>query len=788
MSFKSGAILRCLLAVAFTAVLLILSSCISDPLPAKVGNTQQCTFALELPDAPEVITRGVTGSVVENYISELTILLFDAGTKMFVGKVPATGLTASGTNNNKWAVQAEMSTGTYDLVALANLSSYVDFSSVSAGSKDDILAQLSITSNTRWNPATTKPIPMWGEISNVAISSSAVPANTVFYMTRMMAKINLTVGSSVGFTLSSIRYYNYSTKGYAVPDPGNVTGSGTNLEVTAPTIYNNDSGTMTGSYLTYSGTSDITSSKSCTNKIYVFEAAQVADYPATADGWSSTTDWQNNPCLVIGGKYGTDTGDTYYRIDFIKKGGTAADDEPLALIRNHIYQVNINSVKGSGYADPGKAYSSAPMNVDYSTYTWTEPYKGAATTDGPYIMSVSETELMTAYSQAPGTPFNLTLKTSYTGGWSAVMYNDAACTTPMTGGWMTVSPSSGTGVTDGTNVTITLAGKTVGSRYIKFTSGRMSLVVKVSCSIALDFARSNIVQNSSTTLAFAVSERDNVSIPANVQGLHFRFGSLVGISSTGANETAWASARATFRPSEYSGPTTFTWTYTGGNDNANNIPYCKGTHEVHDDYFDPNLWSSWTDKTKRYVASSAIGDICSYISDKGWVSGTWRTPTRHELQMLWSETNVLTNNGVDRGIKYGTPALGSISTTYGKEELVTGVWIGAGINAGAPMTSYDAKMPPRGVVFIPAGGYRNGSEASGESSSRVGLFKFPRLTGFLWSSSSRVSKTNGSAGVTTDKAKKAYCLNTYGGSGAWEPYDSEFVRGDAMPVRCIRVQ
>ena len=785
--FRSGTILRWILAAAFTVLLTLLPSCINDPIPTREDNISQHTFELELPDAQEVTTRGVTGSVVENYISELTILMFDAGTKAFAGKVSATGLTASGTNSNKWAMQAELSAGTYDLVALANLSSYVNFSSITSGSKNDILAQLSVSSTTRWNPATTKPIPMWGEISNVTISSSAAPANTVFYMTRMMAKINLTVGSSVGFTLSSIRYYNYSTKGYAVPESGNVTGSGTSLEVTAPTIHNNDSGTMTGSYFTYSGTSDITSSKSCTNKIYIFEAAQVADYPTTADGWSSTTAWQNNPCLVIGGKYGTDTSDTYYRIDFIKKGGTPANDEALDLIRNHIYQVNVNSVKGSGYKDAATAYSSAPMNIDYSTYTWTEPYKGSSTTDGPYIMSVSETELMMAYSQAPGTPFNLSLKTTYTGGWSATMYNDAACTTPMTGGWMTVSPSSGTGATAGTNVTITLAGNTVGSRYIKFTSGRMSLVVKVSCSIALDFARSNIVQSGST-LTFAVYEQDNVNIPANVQGLHFRFGSLIGIGSTGSNGTAWATARATFKPTEYTARTTWTWTYSGGNDTNTNIPYCNGAHTVYDDYFDPNQWSTWTDKTKRYVAASAIGDVCSYISDKGWVSGKWRTPTRHELQMLWSETNVITNNGVDRGIKYGTPALGSISTNYGMEELSTGVWIGAGVNAGAPMSSYDAKIPPKGVIFVPAGGYRNGSENTGESASLVGLFKFPKLTGFLWSSSSRVSKTNGSSGVTTHKAMKAYCLNTYGGSGAWEPYDSEFVRGDAMPVRCIRVQ
>ncbi|MCE9235541.1 hypothetical protein, partial [Bacteroides ovatus] len=78
------------------------------------------------------------------------------------------------------------------------------------------------------------------------------------------------------------------------------------------------------------------------------------------------------------------------------------------------------------------------------------------------------------------------------------------------------------------------------------------------------------------------------------------------------------------------GTTNYTWA---------NIPYISettgkfGTHGTDEDDFAGYDGGSNTNGP-GFNASTNKGDICRYISDRGWVQGKWRLPTSDEQQAL----------------------------------------------------------------------------------------------------------------------------------------------------------
>ena len=428
---------------------------------------------LSLPAVTVVETRSV-GTVVENRISDITILIFNASTKKFIQKVSGNGLQSSGTNNNVWKFIVDIPNGTYDLVALANTSQFNLESIGTTMDKTAVSKMLYMTSDTRWSA--TSSIPMWGELTNYTVTSTSKPK---FEMTRMLARINVN-GSAVPaatFAMTNIYYYNYTTKGYIIPESGKY--NTITKKVTAPS-YTSSLAEKTGYSLSYSGT-DISSNK-CENKIYVFEATSKGNVPAPGQNWNpNATSWKNNPCLVIGGRYGGSGSDvTYYRVDFIDKTENA--NACLNILRNYSYNVVISKVSGPGYSSASIAMQSAPMNMVVATYPVNDPDAAMEAVEGPYFMTLTQSQIAFSNNNQ-NTAQRIVLKTNYlVANWSAATYSNEACTTPITDGWIKLNPSSGAGSLTGSNINITLSNNSVRTGYVKFTVGRMSLVLKVSYS------------------------------------------------------------------------------------------------------------------------------------------------------------------------------------------------------------------------------------------------------------------------------------------------------------------
>jgi hypothetical protein len=191
--------------------------------------------------------------------------------------------------------------------------------------------------------------------------------------------------------------------------------------------------------------------------------------------------------------------------------------------------------------------------------------------------------------------------------------------------------ATGTASTTGTPFTFKVAANGYGATTVTFspaTPGLFPPVVYTLESMSFipvvsRFAKSNVVlkldengdpaldEHGNRLLTFAIDNNDE--IPANVVGLKFAGGSLIGCDPS-ASTTPW-SARMVFIPEEFTGtmPTSH-----------NDLPR-KTAYEYTLDGLKTN-------------PSSARGDICVYMSDKGMIPGRWHVPTRAEINSLAYET------------------------------------------------------------------------------------------------------------------------------------------------------
>lgn len=396
-------------------VIILMTSCVIDqtlidePIgpPIDGNGMTEVSFMAEVPSPRVVKTRAVVGTVPENTIDNVYVLVFKTGTDGdLVYKGPGRNLkvsTAAGVENkNRVTFTATLPVGaTYDFIVLANAGDLLSGINVSDGNKkkSDVMALVkSLAAGTKWTVDATEgtmaPIPMWGEVKNKQLTTGAAIG---FSLTRMLARVNVEYNPTnttapKNFKLSSVRVYNYSTKGAVVPDTEL-------LAEVEPTPVDDEAadkgyGKQTGSALVYT---DITDDESCENLIYLFEAYHVAKYGAGA----TSDDWIDNPCLVIGGKWSPDgtnypANDTYYRVDFVKKdpGEDPTKDEWYDIVRNFSYNVTITDVSGEGYGDPDVALKSAPFNITANVLSWDERNMEKVVFDGVFYLSVNRDEFL----------------------------------------------------------------------------------------------------------------------------------------------------------------------------------------------------------------------------------------------------------------------------------------------------------------------------------------------------------------------------------------------------------
>ncbi|MCD8261718.1 MAG: hypothetical protein LUD15_09695 [Bacteroides sp.] len=163
------------------------------------------------------------------------------------------------------------------------------------------------------------------------------------------------------------------------------------------------------------GSEYINNEISCTETIYILEGEKGL--------YKEDPDF---PTLVIGGRYGGSSSETFYRVDFANQQG---DSEPVyfPVIRNFIYTISIDSVSGPGYSSAADARSYYPVNMFTGSYILEEFTLGVS--DGQYILKLTQGgyELRNQVYNQNHSETNLNIQTNHPDGWrfTGITYEDS---------------------------------------------------------------------------------------------------------------------------------------------------------------------------------------------------------------------------------------------------------------------------------------------------------------------------------------------------------------------------
>lgn len=287
----------------------------------------------------------------------------------------------------------------YKLVILANLPDYGFLYGLYGKSYEEVQqASLSAVESGPLVFDDAHPFPMFG-VANGG-KSVQVMEGTVYSeakLVRAVARIDIGIGTkktgpdgaitswtNTGsgkqpFTMAEVQVWRAGQRYTYMPAMGNfhwntVTADGVSSdEIVIDRPSGVDGGTTTTK--TYSGAPYITNNTYCLGQIYLPEAGL---------NWGSVYDGQhtNRLAIIVGGYYNGSPDMSYYRVDFTNDNAAAPNDK-MDILRNHIYQFTISSVKAAGYATAELAYKSMPKNLGFEATL--EPWQASAMGSVPSI-------------------------------------------------------------------------------------------------------------------------------------------------------------------------------------------------------------------------------------------------------------------------------------------------------------------------------------------------------------------------------------------------------------------
>jgi hypothetical protein len=374
-------------------IIFVTSSCSyeeGDQAISQEGREKEVAVRIAVPAAQATKSLGNTDEQTIKTIDVLVFRVGDGGKEYYdyCAKVRPASTNAGGAASQSYIVTVLEKDYLQRLVIIANAGSkikdLIDSGSLKGKEKDDMLGGLefSITSGNKWDTsANYTPLPMWGESETVRINSSFTALGFPVFLLRMVAKINVQLDKSIQgltnrFKLKSVRLYNTNANGIIVPDSKMITKgadnkpfvTGATLPATprswaGPLVYDNDFSEENISML---------------NTIYTFETM-----PPTDKNRLKATG------LVIGGLYGNDTSETYYRVDFLNN-----DKSFRSILRNFQYLVNIIDVKGPGHNTPEEAWEGIGVNMDVEILDWNDSGMNDIVFDGQNYLSVDKNNVL----------------------------------------------------------------------------------------------------------------------------------------------------------------------------------------------------------------------------------------------------------------------------------------------------------------------------------------------------------------------------------------------------------
>lgn len=421
-----------------------LTSCTEEPLGDYNNSTQgkgvKVSFTLTVPDPQKVETR----AAVDDALNSVFLLVFDTEDKYLEY---AQANENSETKYNFIASLTERSTPC-NIYIIANAPvimsqvapTWVAGTTMFDDVKSDLLKAKLVPSGKNYIPADQVPYipPMISETPASVDKIEKSVTMDLISMVRVMAKVTVTVNESLNnVAVFGAALCNAPISGYIFPGMS-LTGSDTGVA----DYYGESSGVYSLEYMTRTG--------SVSNPLYCYESVA-----------------SNGTFVIVKASYNTIDG--YYRIN-LKDG----NGNPLALLRNHWYKVNINKVHTPGYRTAAEARANTALNdmpgsdvvIDVS-----DSYSHDIVSNGSQYLGVSNSNLIVYNS----------------GALSNVLATRISYTVPSGNSWITgtiKAEGSGLSLAEANNnlTASDIAGRDIKVNMTKdFTSGKLTFLIGNLC-------------------------------------------------------------------------------------------------------------------------------------------------------------------------------------------------------------------------------------------------------------------------------------------------------------------
>lgn len=348
------------------AAMILQISCQQDDSFSPAADSAIINLSVSAANSGTTMDNDDTASAIKS----LCILQFNADGNAF-GTLRHVGMgTEIAPNSGKYSatlLQSVDNNDKYKLVILANFpdGDYGIFYRMGGKSYAEVQqaclsAELSGESNVLEFTA-AQPFPMFGIAKDGApqIITEMMDLGTVS-LVRAVARVDIGIGTknadnntwnkgSVPFDMTQVQIWKDGKQYAYMPVENNFSSSVGALAINSPSPVG---GTETKIY----GSTYITGTTYCSEKIYLPEADLL---------WGDVYDDNHSSrlAIIVRGKYNGSEVETFYRVDFTYDEGSKAK---MNILRNHVYQFTIKSVKDAGYATAELAYTSKPKNLDFS--------------------------------------------------------------------------------------------------------------------------------------------------------------------------------------------------------------------------------------------------------------------------------------------------------------------------------------------------------------------------------------------------------------------------------------
>lgn len=410
------------LAMTVAAVMILLvSSCRQDDL--YIASPESTLVNLSVSSSNNGVATA--GNDPASVISSLCILQFNAdgnnfGTLRHVGMGTENG-PGSG-NYTATLMQSISDADKYKIVILANIpDGYGAFFRMVGKSYAEVqeacLSQIYEGESVVPTFDGTHPFPMFGIPSDgTPIIIGEDTALGSVSLVRAVARVDIGIGTkqaddtwkkgSVPFNMTQIQIWNAGKQYAYLPIADNFNSTNGELTIEKPSPVGNN-GTKV-----YKGASTITDKTYCSGKIYLPEA----DLLWANEGKVYDVNHTNRLAIIVGGIYNGSGKETFYRVDFTYDDGS---QNKMDILRNHVYQFTIKSVKAAGYDNAQLAYTSKPKDLDFETATLEKWTTGQTTSvpsvTGYYLTYKGFNGENVNWTYATGVSMNISPKKKYWG-------------------------------------------------------------------------------------------------------------------------------------------------------------------------------------------------------------------------------------------------------------------------------------------------------------------------------------------------------------------------------------